>query len=193
MPYPTRASLTGGVRSAYNARKLMRISSIVLVSSVAALLSGVPAAQAQGSGPLLIRAKYVSLPLNDDTTKQTVGSSQKGIEFDFGSKASGGNSFLSVGFLETRKAGRSLRTIPITITNHGQGPLPFGGLYTTSGIGAYLLSTNGSSTKVRYGGFFGVGLKIGGGLFAETKYLQVQGDVSGLNPNGLAILIGKQF
>ena len=171
----------------------MRTPLIVLVGAVAALAYSAHAAQAQGSGPLLIRAKYVNLPLSDDTTRQRVGSSQKGAEIDFGSKASGGNSFLTVGYFETRKSGQFLRTMPITLTNHGTGPLPFGGIYTTSGIGAYLLSTNGSGAKVKYGGFFGVGLKIGGGLFAEAKYLQVQGEVNGLNPNGLAILIGKQF
>ena len=171
----------------------MRTFTIALAVGLGMLACSTPAARAQGSGPLLIRAKFGNIPLNDDATKKGVGSSQKGFEVDFGSKASGGNSFLTVGYFETRKSGQFLRTIPITLTNQGQGPLPFGGLYTTSGIGAYLLSTNGSSNKVHYGGFFGVGLRLGGGLFAETKYHQIQGDVKGLNPNGLAVLVGKQF
>jgi outer membrane protein W len=171
----------------------MRTTTIALAAALGTLAFSAPAAQAQGSGPLLIRAKFGNIPLNDSVTKTGVGSSQKGFEVDFGSKISGGNSFLTVGYFETRKSGQFLRTMPITFTNHGQGPLPFGGLYTTSGIGAYVLSTNGSSNKVRYGGFFGAGLRLGGGLFAEAKYHQVQGDINGLSPNGLAVLVGKQF
>ena len=165
---------------------------VVSLAGLAALAISAPAARAQGSGPLLIRAKFGNIPLNDDSTKTAVGSSQKGVELDFGSKATGGNSFLTVGYFETRKSGQYLRTIPITLTNLGQGPLPFPGVYTTSGIGAYLLSTNGSGSKVHYGGFVGIGLRLGG-IFAEAKYHQVQGDVKGLNPNGLAVLVGKQF
>ena len=171
----------------------MRTTTIALAAGLGLLSCSAPAAQAQGSGPLLIRAKFGNIPLNDSATKTSVGSSQKGFEADFGSKISGGNSFLTVGYFEARKSGQFLRTIPITFTNIGPGPLPFGGLYTTSGVGVYLLSTNGSSNKSVFGGFFGAGLRLGGGLFAEAKYHQVQGDVKGLNPNGLAVLIGKQF
>jgi hypothetical protein len=149
-------------------------------------------ARAQGSGPLLIRAKLGQLQISDTSTKNVVGSNHTGFEVDFGSKASGGNSFLTVGYFEKRQNGRYLRSIPITITNLGQGPIPFAGLYTTSGIGAYLLATNGAS-KTQFGGFYGVGIRLGGGLFAEAKYHQINGDISGLNPNGLGILIGKQF
>lgn len=159
---------------------------------IAALLLTPLAAQAQGNGPLLIRGKLGQLQLNDTTTRGQIGSNQRTFEVDLGSKLSGGNSFLTIGYSEKRQSGRYLRSIPITLTNLGQGPLPFGGLYTTSGIGAYLLSTNGAS-RTQFGGFFGMGLRLGGGLFAEAKYHQVNGDINGLNPNGLAILIGKQF
>ncbi|MGC4046885.1 MAG: hypothetical protein QM758_24075 [Armatimonas sp.] len=162
-----------------------------LLTGIVALTLTPLAAQAQGTGPLLIRAKLGQLQVTDSDTKTAVGSGHFGAEVDFGSKLGGGNSFLSVGYFEKRQNGRYLRTIPITITNIGQGPLPFTGLYTTSGIGGYILSTNGSS-RTQFGGFFGVGMRFGG-MFAEAKYHQVNGGVNGLSPNGLAILIGKQF
>jgi hypothetical protein len=163
-----------------------------LLLGIVALTLTPLAAQAQGSGPLLIRAKLGQLQISDASTKNLVGSNHTGLELDIGSKVSGGNSFLTVGYFEKRQNGRFLRSIPITLTNLGQGPLPFTGLYTTSGIGAYLLSTNGAS-RTQFGGFFGVGLRLGGGLFAEAKYTQINGDINGLNPNGLAMFIGKQF
>jgi hypothetical protein len=149
-------------------------------------------ARAQGSGPLLIRAKLGQLQISDTSTKNLVGSNHTGFEVDFGARATGGNQFLSVGYFEKRQSGRFLRSIPITISSIGQAPIPFPGIYTTTGFGAYLLSTNGAS-KTQLGGFFGFGLRLGGGFFAEAKYHQVNGDVAGLNPNGVAILIGKQF
>ena len=167
------------------------------VAALAALWGGLAAftepAAAQTAGILPVRIKAgVLLP-------QDGGTAFNG-EVDLAVPTPGaGQTMLTAGYAEGRENGRKLRIIPVTIARIFAPPNPVAGVtgnvYFGIGVGAYFLRASGggaSESKTRPGGFAMAGYQFPSALFVEAKY-HVTGEVAGLSPNGVALLLGRRF
>ncbi len=129
-------------------------------------------------------------------TSDTFGSSFKGAMADLGPSRSDAGSMVTVGLFAGSRAGRTFSTIPVLLTRAGEGssPLPgIDGFYTSTGVGAYFTRADGAGSKTLWGGYAAIGLRLPGGLFAESQYHAVSGNVGGFSPNGVAFVVGRRF
>ena len=168
------------------------------VATVVALVSLMPAAHAQDTG---LRVK-VGADFAQGSGRSFAGDTRYAAEAELmlpkilpGSGTTGVN----IGFSQSRKDGRELRIIPVTVEKVFAPPNPVkratGYVYYGAGVGAYMLhaSGNGSSdTKTAPGGFGMVGYQLPCKYFIEAKY-SITGTVNGTNANGLALMVGKSF
>lgn len=170
---------------------------VFVVTAGAAMLLPTPAAHAQSTGLLPIRAKLgVVLPSNT-TTKDRVGDVIPTGEIDLRIPRFLGGSFASIGYQERG----GLRTVPITIsrTYGPANPLQAvtGNVYFGLGAGVYLLhgddGVGSSNSKTTVGGFGQIGYQFPNPYFVEAKYQAVVGKADGLTPNGLVLFVGRRF
>ena len=130
------------------------------------------------------------------TTTKAVAERHPGVMVDFLSSKSADGSTLTVGYFQGGSGDGMIRTVPVMFSkvSDSTSTLPgLGGLYTGTGIGAYLFDTPGSNMKTLWGGYAMVGLKLPGGIFAETQYHYTNRSVNGYSPNGVALMIGRKF
>lgn len=174
-----------------------------LLALPALLAAGPQAARAQGVGVPAIRVKLgVFLP-NDSDTKSFAGSTHYGGEVDLATPVtSGGQGFLSLGYTQGRRGGRSYQVIPLGLSkvNYFGNPVAglTGNIYFGGGVGAYFLHASGGGTssqsKTRFGAFLQAGYVTPlSGIFIEGKYHFVNGDLNGLGASGLSVFIGKKL
>lgn len=119
-----------------------------------------------------------------------------GVMIDFVNSKSADGSTLTIGFFQGGSGDLKTRTIPVMfskVSESTQNVPGLGGLYTGTGLGAYLLDAPGSSMKTLWGGYALVGVKLPGGIFAETHYHYTNRSVNGYSPNGVALMIGRKF
>ena len=153
-------------------------------------------ATAQLSSSLTPSARVkVGVLMPRGATKDTFGTQQPGILAEIGGAQSTDGSALTVGFFSDRGAGKTMRTVPVLLTKSAAFASPIPGLnslYTSSGIGLYLIDADGSGVKSRWGGYIGAGLRLGG-MTVEAQYHHVSGSVAGFAPNGVALLLGLKI
>jgi len=164
-----------------------------------AVLSAANPAQAQLSLLPKIRAKVgVYQPTGD--TKDFSGNTHLAGEVDLGLPFLSGT-YLSAGYSKGSDAGRDLRVIPITLSKVFSPPNPAqrltGNVYFGVGAGAYFLRASDSAlgvsqSKTVPGAFGVVGYQFPNPFFVEAKY-RVTGSVSGVNANGLTLMVGRNF
>ena len=121
---------------------------------------------------------------------------QPGVMVDFLNSKSADGSTLTVGYFQGGSGTNMIKTIPVMYSklSDSTSTIPgLGGLYTGTGIGAYLFDAPGSNMKTLWGGYAMVGLKLPGGIFAETQYHYTNRSVNGYSPNGVALMIGRKF
>jgi hypothetical protein len=168
---------------------------------VGGFVCGTKPVAAQGTGLVPVRAKVgVFLPRGD--ARDFAGSTHFNAEADvtvpialFGP----GRTVVTAGFYQGSDDGRKLRMIPVTIGKVFSPPNPAGritgNVYFGAGVGAYFLraSDDGDSeSKTRPGAYAMAGYQFPSAFFVEAKY-HVVGSVGGISPNGLAIMVGRQF
>ena len=127
---------------------------------------------------------------------KTVAERHPGVMIDFLSSKSADGSTLTVGYFQGGSGAGMVKTVPVMFSkvSDSTSSVPgLGGLYTGTGIGAYLFDTPGSNMKTLWGGYAMVGLKLPGGIFAETQYHYTNRSVNGLSPNGVGLMIGRKF
>lgn len=125
-----------------------------------------------------------------------IAAQQPGVMIDFLSSKSADGSTLTVGYFQGGSGAEMIKTVPVMFSkvSDSTSAVPgLGGLYTGTGIGAYLFDTPGSNMKTLWGGYAMVGLKLPGGIFAETQYHYTNRSVNGYSPNGVALMIGRKF
>ena len=183
------------------------MKNFVKTAAVLSLISGIgitapkPAAAQLGSiFPVRVKAG-VFMP-QDGQTRDFSGSTLFNAEIDLALPSPGaGQTILTAGYSEGSKSGRKFRMIPLTVSQVFTPPNPAAGLtgnvYFGAGAGVYLLRASGGSTagsreKTTLGGFAVVGYMFPKTYFIEGKY-HVAGDVDGLSPNGLAVMLGRRF
>lgn len=164
------------------------------------ILAQTPAAHAQDTGLIPVRAKLgVNYPTDSDTRNAT-GSVHLGGEVDVAlPKLLGGKYFVSAGYFQGSDSGNKLRMIPVTIGRYFQPPNPAksltGNVYAGAGLGAYFLrgQVGGvSDSKTTIGGFGSVGYQFPNPFFVEAKY-HLTGKVQGLRGGGLTLMVGRHF
>ena len=180
-----------------------QIRTAVILAAVlggAAFLGGKPA-WAQVGSPIPIRLKLGVLLPQDGDTKRAVGDSLFGAEIDFTIPVPGatGRTVLSAGYFERSKSGGKFRVVPLTVSQVFSPPNPAaaltGNVYYGLGLGMYLLraSSGGVSDEAtRFGGFVVAGYQFPNAYFVEGKY-HVAGDVAGLSPNGITVMLGRRL
>ena len=164
---------------------------LLLVGLFALTSSSVLAQQGQTG----LRIRLGALQPSSTTTK-AVAERHPGVMVDFLSSKSADGSTLTVGYFQGGSGDGMIRTVPVMFSkvSDSTSTLPgLGGLYTGTGIGAYLFDTPGSNMKTLWGGYAMVGLKLPGGIFAETQYHYTNRSVNGYSPNGVALMIGRKF
>ncbi len=164
---------------------------LLLVGLFALTSSSVLAQQGQTG----LRIRLGALQPSSASTK-TVAERHAGVMVDFLSSKSADGSTLTVGYFQGGSGDAMIRTVPVMFSkvSDSTSTLPgLGGLYTGTGIGAYLFDTPGSNMKTLWGGYAMVGLKLPGGIFAETQYHYTNRSVNGYSPNGVALMIGRKF
>ena len=164
---------------------------LLMVGCFALTSSSVLAQQGQTG----LRIRLGALQPSSASTK-TVAERHPGVMVDFLSSKSADGSTLTVGYFQGGSGDAMIRTVPVMFSkvSDSTSTLPgLGGLYTGTGIGAYLFDTPGSNMKTLWGGYAMVGLKLPGGIFAETQYHYTNRSVNGYSPNGVALMIGRKF
>ena len=164
----------------------------LFVAALFALTSTSVLAQ-QGQSGLRIRLGALQ---PSSAASKTVANQQPGVMVDFLSSKSADGSTITVGYFQGGSGAEMVRTVPVMFSkvSDSTSAVPgLGGLYTGTGIGAYLFDTPGSNMKTLWGGYAMVGLKLPGGIFAETQYHYTSRSVNGYSPNGVALMIGRKF
>ncbi|MFM7322900.1 MAG: hypothetical protein ACKO5K_15480 [Armatimonadota bacterium] len=167
-----------------------------LVAMVAVSVKSSDCALAQSFGAPGPRQIRLGVLHPRGATADTFGDSLKGVLADLGPSKSDAGSMITVGYFSGSRAGRSFTTAPILLTRSGQAtsPIPgIDGLYSSTGLGAYLTRADGAGSKTLWGGYAAIGLRLPGGLFAETQYHAVSGNVGGFAPSGVAFVVGRRF
>lgn len=127
---------------------------------------------------------------------KSVADRHPGVMIDFLSSKSADGSTLTVGYFQGGSGAGMVKTIPVMfskVTESTSSVPGLGGMYTGTGVGAYLFDTPGSNMKTLWGGYAMVGLKLPGGIFAETQYHYTNRSVNGYSPNGVGLMIGRKF
>lgn len=164
----------------------------VMVPALCALLASSVMAQQGQTG---MRIRLGALQPSSATMKATA-SQHPGMMIDFLSSKSADGSTLTVGYFQGGNGSGMVRTVPVMFSklSDSTSTIPgIGGLYTGTGIGAYLFDTPGSNMKTLWGGYAMVGIKLPGGIFAETQYHYTNRSVNGFSPNGVGLMIGRKF
>ena len=176
-------------------------STALCTIALGASLSAVSPAQAQDTSTLFpVRAKIGVLMPSDKNTRNFSGSTQFNIEADLALPNLGqGKYFVSAGYSQGSRSGNKLRVIPVTIGRMFSPLNPAksitGNLYFGAGVGPYFLrASNGvaSASKTTVGGYGVVGYQLPNPYFVEAKY-HLAGKVAGINPSGLAVMVGRRF
>jgi len=165
---------------------------ILYVAALLALTSTCVFSQ-QGQSGMRIRLGALQ---PSSAAMKTVAERHPGVMIDFLSSKSADGSTLTVGLFQGGSGAGMVKTIPVMFSkvSDSTSTVPgLGGLYTGTGIGAYLFDTPGSSMKTLWGGYAMVGVKLPGGIFAETQYHYTNRSVNGYSPNGVALMIGRKF
>jgi hypothetical protein len=168
---------------------LMR--TLYVVAFIALTSSSVVAQQGQTGMRIRLGALQPS-----SAAAKGIAAQQPGVMIDFLSSKSADGSTLTVGYFQGGSGADIIKTIPVMFSkvSDSTSTVPgLGGLYTGTGIGAYLFDTPGSNMKTLWGGYAMVGLKLPGGIFAETQYHYTNRSVNGYSPNGVALMIGRKF
>lgn len=110
-----------------------------------------------------------------------------------------GKTGINVGFSRGSRGGNTLQVVPVTIERLFSPPNPVGSvtgnIYGGVGIGPYFVRASGNGTsasKTTLGGFGVVGYQLPNKYFVEAKY-HLAGKVNGINPGGLALMVGRSF
>jgi len=167
----------------------MRILHLVAIFALAS--SSVLAQQGQTGMRIRLGALQPS-----SVSMKTVAERHPGVMIDFLSSKSADGSTLTVGYFQGGSGAGMVKTVPVMFSkvSDSTSAVPgLGGLYTGTGIGAYLFDTPGSNMKTLWGGYAMVGLKLPGGIFAETQYHYTNRSVNGYSPNGVGLMIGRKF
>lgn len=165
---------------------------ILYVTALVALTSSCVLAQ-QGQTGMRIRLGALQ---PSSASMKSVAERHPGVMIDFLSSKSADGSTLTVGYFQGGSGVDLVKTIPVMFSkvSDSTSTVPgLGGLYTGTGIGAYLFDTPGSSMKTLWGGYAMVGVKLPGGIFAETQYHYTNRSVNGYSPTGVALMIGRKF
>lgn len=165
---------------------------ILYVTALVALTSSCVLAQ-QGQTGMRIRLGALQ---PSSASMKSVAERHPGVMIDFLSSKSADGSTLTVGYFQGGSGADLVKTIPVMFSkvSDSTSTVPgLGGLYTGTGIGAYLFDTPGSSMKTLWGGYAMVGVKLPGGIFAETQYHYTNRSVNGYSPTGVALMIGRKF
>lgn len=158
--------------------------------------AGVSDAAAQSLGTPAPRQIRLGVLHPRGETANTFGDSLKGVLADLGPSRSDAGSMVTVGYFSGTQAGRTFTTVPVLLTKSGEATSPIPGIdgfYTGTGLGAYFTRAEGAGSKTLWGGYAAVGLRLPGGLFAETQYHAVSGNVGGFAPGGVAFVVGRRF
>ncbi len=165
---------------------------ILHLAAIFALASSSVLAQ-QGQTGMRIRLGALQ---PSSASMKTVAERHPGVMIDFLSSKSADGSTLTVGYFQGGSGAGIVKTVPVMFSkvSDSTSAVPgLGGLYTGTGIGAYLFDTPGSNMKTLWGGYAMVGLKLPGGIFAETQYHYTNRSVNGYSPNGVGLMIGRKF
>ncbi|MFY8052518.1 MAG: hypothetical protein ACOVP2_07865 [Armatimonadaceae bacterium] len=165
---------------------------ILHLAAIFALASSSVLAQ-QGQTGMRIRLGALQ---PSSASMKTVAERHPGVMIDFLSSKSADGSTLTVGYFQGGSGAGMVKTVPVMFSkvSDSTSAVPgLGGLYTGTGIGAYLFDTPGSNMKTLWGGYAMVGLKLPGGIFAETQYHYTNRSVNGYSPNGVGLMIGRKF
>lgn len=187
-------------------RRLPPALAVTLLTTALSITLIPRSASAQISSPLSIRAKLgVLTPAGKDVRDRVgsplfLGELEVGLPSIPGLNAAGGLS-ASISYMERRDKGNMLRMVPITVMQRFSPPNPAsrvtGNIFFGVGAGVYLLrGSQGGNTDdaTRLGAFGTVGYELPGRTyFVEGKYHLVSGSVSGMSPDGLALMIGRRF
>lgn len=171
---------------------IIRLMRILHLAAIFALASSSVLAQ-QGQTGMRIRLGALQ---PSSTAMKTVAERHPGVMIDFLSSKSSDGSTLTVGYFQGGSGAGMVKTVPVMFSkvSDSTSTVPgLGGLYTGTGIGAYLFDTPGSNMKTLWGGYAMVGLKLPGGIFAETQYHYTNRSVNGYSPNGVGLMIGRKF
>lgn len=110
-----------------------------------------------------------------------------------------GKTGVNIGISRGSKNGNRLQVVPLTIERLFSPPNPAGSLtgniYGGVGVGPYFVRASGNGTsasKTTLGGFGVVGYQLPNKYFVEAKY-HLAGKVNGINPGGLALMVGRSF
>lgn len=163
------------------------------------LLSATGVSHAQSTGLIPVRAKIGAF-FPQGSGKDVGGSTAFNLEADVAVPNLGlGRTFLTAGYQQGSRNGGKLRVIPITIGRMFSPPNPAqsltGNVYFGAGLGPYFVRVSGggsSESKTTIGGFGVVGYQFPKPYFVEAKY-HIAGKVSGINPGGFALLVGRHF
>lgn len=136
----------------------------------------------------------------DSDTRRFSGSTQFNIEADLALPNIGlGKYFVSAGYSQGSRNGNKLRVVPVTIGRMFSPINPArsitGNVYFGAGLGPYFLrASNGvaSASKTTIGAYGVVGYQLPNPYFVEAKY-HLTGKVAGINPSGLAVMVGRRF
>ncbi len=156
-------------------------------------------ANAQSTGVIPVRAKIGILQRTGDA-KALAGGTAFNIEADVAIPNLGQGKYLvSAGYSQSSGNGGKLRMIPVTIGRYFSPPNPLqsatGNVYFGAGLGPYFVrASNGarSENKTTVGGYGVVGYQFPKQFFVEAKY-HIVGSVAGVNPGGLALMVGTRF
>ena len=156
-------------------------------------------AHAQDTGPIPVRAK-IGVLLHSGDAKDLAGSTAFNIEADVAIPNLGQGKYLvSAGYSQSSSNGGKLRVIPVTIGRYFSPFNPLksatGNVYFGAGLGPYFVRASDgvrSESKTTIGGYGVVGYQFPRKYFVEAKY-HVAGSVAGVNPGGLALMIGTKF
>lgn len=165
---------------------------ILHLAAICALASSSVLAQ-QGQTGMRIRLGALQ---PSSVAMKTVAERHPGVMIDFLSSKSADGSTLTIGYFQGGSGAGMIKTVPVMFSkvSDSTSSVPgLGGLYTGTGIGAYLFDTPGSNMKTLWGGYAMVGLKLPGGIFAETQYHYTNRSVNGYSPSGVGLMIGRKF
>ena len=177
---------------------MIRTASTCLALS-ASFLTSTAISHAQDTGRLPVRAK-IGVLLRSGDAKDLAGGTAFNIEADVAIPNLGQGKYLvSAGYSQSSSNGGKLRMIPVTIGRYFSPFNPLksatGNVYFGAGLGPYFVRASDgvrSESKTTIGGYGVVGYQFPQKYFIEAKY-HVVGSVAGVNPGGLALMIGTKF
>ena len=197
MKHPLKQFLQQPIQQQSKRHWQMGLTALTFAVSI---MSHTPAAQAQDTGLIPVRAKLGILYPTSTTTRNATGSVHLGGEVDVAlPKLFGGKYFVTAGYFDGSDSGNKLRMIPVTIGRYFQAPNPAksltGNVYAGAGLGAYFVrgQVGGvSDSKTTVGGYGAVGYQFPNPYFIEAKY-HIAGKVNGLRPGGVTLMVGRHF